>query len=110
MIRTIGLAGLIAAAALSSAPAAAKEALCYTTDDGEYPCEFEGIYGDGSFVISADGYPTFTVEMSENSTAWVFGVYEEGGRNVALPGPYYRSQDDAACWVNPDTEVELCVW
>ncbi len=33
-----------------------------------------------------------------------------GGRNVALPGPYYRASDDRACWDNPDTGDRLCVW
>ena len=110
MIKTIGFAGVVAAAAIFITPAVAKDAQCYTTDDGDYRCQFEGIYGDGSFVISAPGYPTFTVEMAENATAWVFAVFEPGGRNVALPGPYYRSQEDGACWVNPDTDVELCAW
>lgn len=92
------------------AAALAKEATCYTTDYGEYPCEFVGTAGDGSFEISAAGYPFFAVVMERPGVAWVYGTYEEGGRSVALPGPYIRSTDDPACWRNADTEVELCAW
>ncbi|MDC9825904.1 hypothetical protein PRN20_19385 [Devosia sp. ZB163] len=41
-----------------TAPAIAKDARCFTTDDGYYDCDFEPL-GDGSFEITAEGYPSF---------------------------------------------------
>ncbi len=103
------IAGIAVAVALLSAGAAhAKPAQCFTTDDGHYPCDFRGVDRAGSFVIAARGYPTYTVEVDSPGAAWVFANF--GTRNVALPGPYYRAQDDRACWVNPDTGSRICAW
>ena len=88
--------------------ALAKPAQCFTTDDGHYPCDFRGTDKAGSFVISAKGYPMFTVEIDSPGVAFIFANF--GDRNVALPGPYHRAEDDKACWVNPDTEARLCAW
>ncbi len=54
--------GLAAALALvSNGEAHAKPAQCFTTDDGHYPCDFRWLGRAGSCVITARGYPTFTV-------------------------------------------------
>ena len=91
-------------------PAFAKGATCYTSDDGEYPCRFESLDGNGSFEISADGKPTFQVWIDRPGVATVGATYEAGGRSVALPGTYYRSEDDGACWESDATDTEICAW
>ena len=91
-------------------PAFAKDADCYTTDDGDYPCKFESLDGSGSFEISADGKPTFQVWIDRPGVATVGAVYEAGGRSVSLPGTYYRSEDDGACWQSDATDTEICAW
>jgi hypothetical protein len=93
-----------------SGPALAKEARCFTTDDGEYPCAFEVLDEAGSFRISADEKPTFEVWMDAPGQAFVGAVFEPGGRSVALPGTYFRSEEDGACWVSDATETEICAW
>jgi hypothetical protein len=98
------------ALALLVAPAWAKEAKCFTSDDGEYPCVFEALDDAGSFKISAEGKPSFEVWMEAPGQAFVGAVYEPGGRSVALPGIYNRSQEDGACWVSDVTETEICAW
>ena len=101
----------VIAAALSTlgvSVAVAKPARCFTTDDGHYPCDFQATDRAGSFVLKARGYPTITVEIESAGVAWVFADF--GSRNVALPGPYYRAQDDRACWANPDTDSRVCAW
>ena len=95
---------------LADGPAAAKSARCFTTDDGEYDCTFIATDTDGSFEISAPDKPKFSIVISELGVAFVFGDYNDGGGNVALPGRYLRSQGDPACWVNEDTEAKLCAW
>jgi hypothetical protein len=89
-------------------PALAKPAQCFTTDDGHYPCNFRGLDRAGSFVVTAPGYPTITVQIESAGKAWAFADF--GTRNVALPGPYVRARDDRACWVNPDTGDRICAW
>ncbi len=105
---SLGLAafGLVLAGSLS--PALAKPADCFTTDEGHYPCDFRGADGAGSFRATAQGYPAVIVEVDSPGVAWVFKNF--GSRNVALPGPYYRAEDDPACWDNPDTGDRLCAW
>lgn len=101
---------LAVALALLAAPAFAKDATCYTTDDGEYPCSFQSLDGAGSFEISARGKPTFQVWIDSPGVASVGATFEAGGRSVALPGTYYRSEDDGACWVSDATDTEICAW
>jgi len=96
--------------ALAASPALAKEARCFTSDDGEYPCEFTSTDKQGSFEISAPGYPSFALVIDSPGVAWVYGTYEEGGKPVALPGPYLRAEDDGACWENSDTQTRICAW
>lgn len=91
-------------------PTFAKDATCFTTDDGEYSCQFEALDDGGSFRISADGKPTFEVWMDAPGQAFVGAVFEPGGRSVALPGTYIRSEQDGACWVSDATETEICAW
>ena len=103
-----GAAALAALATVLSLPALAKPADCYTTDEGNYPCDFRGIDKAGSFLLQADGYPAVTVEIESPGVAWVFKEF--GIRNVPMPGPYYRASDDRACWDNPDTGDRVCAW
>ena len=104
------LAGAAALAFAVAGPALAKDATCYTTDDGEYDCAFEALDDTGSFEISADGKPTFQLWVDAPGVATVGAVYEAGGRSVALPGTYYRSEEDGACWVSDATDTEICAW
>lgn len=107
-MRKIVLAAAVTATL--AVPAAAKDARCFTTDDGEYKCQFEFIDDAGSFRISGKGKPTFEVWVDGPGSASVSAAFEAGGRFVALPGPYERSQDDGACWVSRETETEICAW
>lgn len=105
------LAFAVAAAAgigILAGDAEAKPARCFTTDDGHYDCDFRSLDPDGSFGISAPGYPTYSVWIDSPGVAAVF--VELGGRNVSLPGFYERQRDDGACWANPETDTKLCAW
>ena len=102
--------GAVALAAMMVGPALAKDAACYTTDDGEYPCNFESLDGSGSFEISAAGKPMFQVWVDRPGEASVGAVFEAGGRSVPLPGTFHRSKDDGACWVSDETSTEICAW
>lgn len=88
-------------------PAQAGEARCNTSDDGIYACEFEQFGGDGSFIVSAPMRPTYTLEIVDDGVGEVFGDFGSGNR--FLPGPFFRSQDDPACWVSEATGFALCV-
>ena len=112
MGKRTAIAGLVGGAllVLTTSPAWAQNALCFTSDDGQYPCTFEGIEGDGSFTISAKGKPTFTVYIIGGGEADASAVFEPGGRSVSLPGPYLRSKDDPACWVSSATNTQICAW
>jgi hypothetical protein len=102
------LVSAVAIALAGTGHALAKPAQCFTTDEGHYPCDFRATDKAGSFIIRADGYPTFTIEIDSPGVAFVFADF--GNRNVALPGPYHRAEDDRACWVHPDAGSRLCVW
>jgi len=103
-----GAAAIVGGVVLAAGAAEAKPADCYTSDDGNYSCNFRGIDKAGSFTASAGGYPTITLQVESPGVAWVFKDFGDG--NVALPGPYLRARDDRACWNNPDTRDRLCVW
>lgn len=107
MIGQGALVVLLLAAGVSGT--GAKEARCFTTDDGEYACQFESLDKDGSFRISAEGKPTFEVFM-EGGQAYAGAVFTPGGRSVALPGNYSRSEKDPACWVSDETDTQICAW
>jgi hypothetical protein len=89
-----------------AAVAEAREAHCFTTDDGSFPCDFRMTDQDGSFQISAPGKPTYILNMSEKDVA--FGFAGLGARNTALPGRYVRSRDEPGCWVNDTTSAKIC--
>jgi len=109
-MKTNALCALGAALSLGLTSAAvAKDARCYTTDDGEYPCAFTSLDDNGSFEIAAPGKPTFQVWIEEG-VAFVGATYEEGGRSVPLPGDYRRSEEDGACWENSETDTRICAW
>ncbi|KKB80004.1 hypothetical protein VW35_05995 [Devosia soli] len=96
---------------MSIAPAVlAKDATCFTTDDGEYDCVFERLDDAGSFRIEAEGKPTFEMWIEEDGKGFASAVFEAGGRSVPLPGTYYRSEDDGACWESDATDTEICAW
>lgn len=100
---------LIVALALA-VPALGAEVRCYTSDDGAYDCRFERLDGQGSFRISAPGKPSFEVWIDAPGEATVGAIFEPGGRSVPLPGPYFRSRADGACWVSAATSTEICAW
>jgi hypothetical protein len=86
--------------------AEAKPAKCFTTDDGSYACEFRRTDADGSFKISAQGKPTYILNISEPGIA--FGYVNLGQRNISLPGRYLRSKSEPGCWVNDITQAKIC--
>lgn len=88
----------------------AKEARCFTTDDGEYACDFQRLDEAGSFRISAAGKPTFELWIEADGQGFVSAIYEAGGRAVPLPGTYFRAKKDRACWKSDATETEICAW
>ena len=103
------LALTLATLFLAVGTATAKPAKCFTSDDGEYSCDFKSLDKAGSFTISAAGKPTYTLEVDGPGAA--FGFADLGtGRNVALPGTFRRADDDGACWDNDVTEVRICAW
>jgi hypothetical protein len=109
-MKSMILVGAVALAFAVAGPAMAKDATCYTTDDGEYDCTFVVLDDTGSFEISARGKPTFQLWVDSPGVGFVGAVFEAGGRSVALPGTYFRSEDDGACWVSDATDTELCAW
>lgn len=108
-MKTLLLLATGVALALAATPALAKSARCFTTDDGYYTCTFKPL-GNGSFRVSAKGYPTFELDVDSPGFAYVYGQYEPGSRMVPLPGMFVRSNEDGACWNNPETETKLCAW
>jgi hypothetical protein len=90
--------------------AGAMPATCYSTDEGEYPCEFTLTDAAGSFEVSAPGHPSYALVIDSPGVGAAFVTFEPGGRSVALPWPYLRSAADPACWENPDTRASICVW
>jgi len=105
-VPVLAMLGLIAVA--FSLPAEARPAQCFTTDDGRYACDFVATDRDGSFRITARGKPTYILEMIEPGVAT--GFVNLGTRNVSLPGRFFRSTSDRACWDNDATKVRVCVW
>jgi hypothetical protein len=101
---------LAMAPGMISGTANAKDAKCFTTDDGNYPCSFESTGENGSFQISAEGKPTFQLEIDADGTAFGYGQFEPEGNFVPLPGQYTRDESDGACWNNADTDTKICAW
>jgi hypothetical protein len=88
--------------------ASAKPARCFTTDDGHFPCNFQGLDRDGSFEISAKGVPSHTLLIEQPGVA--SGYIDFGARSIALPGVYVREAADPACWANSATGTRICAW
>ncbi|XWN33297.1 MAG: hypothetical protein ROR55_09590 [Devosia sp.] len=91
-----------------SQTAEAKKARCYNSDDGDYACTFTGFGGDGSFKVSAPAKPSYSLVMEGRGVANGFADYGSGNR--ALPGPFYRSDADRACWVSDATNFTICAY
>jgi hypothetical protein len=104
-MRSVGVAGL-AVALCFCAPnvVEARPALCFTSDEGCYNCNF--VAGPkGSFTISAPGKTTVILDIDKPDVG--FGFAKLGGHNVRL-GYYHRSKADPACWEKDD--VRICAW
>jgi len=86
--------------------AEAKQARCFTSDDGDFPCEFFATDRDGSFRISAPGKPSMILNIDAPGVA--YGFVNFGERNISLPGRYLRSKTDPACWENDSTHARIC--
>lgn len=99
----IGLTLLLAVGA-----AQAKSARCFVSDEGAYPCRFKAA-GGGGFEISAPGKSWYSLVVDEKGVAFGYANYGTG-RNVALPGRFYRQADDPACWKNASTGTRICAW
>jgi hypothetical protein len=106
--RRITGAALAVALGLPALATGVINARCSTTDDGVYPCHFRNTDNRGSFEITADGKPTYTLTIDAPGVA--FGFIDLGEGNVALPGRYLRSVADRACWRNDMTDTEVCAW
>ena len=104
------LSSAVALALCIAGPAVGKDATCYTSDDGEYDCDFKALDANGSFEISADDKPTFQLWIDTPGVGFVNAIFGVGTRAVALPGTYYRSEEDGACWVSDATDTEICAW
>lgn len=98
----------LALAGLTTVPAQARPATCFTTDDGRYPCDFRPLDRNGSFSVSAAGKPVYTLWVDGPGRA--YGSLNLGGREVGLPGVYLRQGDDPACWQSDATGARICVW
>lgn len=99
---------VLAMTLLPASSAFAKPAQCFTTDEGRYSCNFKAIDRQGSFEITAKGYPKATLTVDSPGVAFV--VLTIDGKSIPLPGEYYRSQSDGACWENPELNVQICAW
>jgi len=104
-VRTGGLIA-ITALCLTICPAQARPAKCFTTDDGDFACDFQSTARDGSFRISARGKPSYLLNVDAPDTA--YGFVNVGNRNTALPGRYLRSKTDPGCWINDLTSTKIC--
>ena len=108
-MRRIVFGSALVAAMIVSSMAHAKSARCFTTDDGYYNCYFKSHGGDGSFTISAPGYPTIVMTMIRRGVGYVDANFGSG-RYVSFPGEYHRSRQDGACWISNTTGHQVCAW
>lgn len=60
----------------------------------------------GSFETTTKDKPTYILVVDQPGVA--SGFFNLGDRNVSLPGQYRRSQSDPACWLNSETDSEIC--
>lgn len=93
-----------------SAPAFAKSARCFTTDDGYFPCQFTATDKAGSFDIRSNRDPSlgYTILVDEPGFATGFVIID--GRSIPVGGMFVRQRDDGACWNNPELNVKVCAW
>jgi hypothetical protein len=101
------------AAILSSLPVVstadgARQARCFTSDDGAYSCDLRVTDALGSLLITATGKPTYILQVTDEDTAVGFAI--TGDDTVSLPAEFHRRQDDAGCWQNTLTGAEICAW
>jgi len=96
----------VAALCFAVSTAQARPAQCFTTDEGEFACDFQPTAKDGSFRISARGKPTYLLNIDAPDTA--YGFLSVGKRNTPLPGRYLRSKSEPGCWVNDVTSTKVC--
>lgn len=110
MTINLKLAGLISLTMLAAcAPTGggrSGSADCFTTDDGPYDCQVKTTDAAGSFVITAPGKPTYTMNISAPGIA--HGFVELEGRNTPLPGKFSPVSGDARCWRNDETKTKIC--
>lgn len=88
--------------------ATAKPARCFNSDDGTYPCDFQAFGGNGSFTVRAPGKPSYTLSIQSRGVADGYANYGSG--NIFIPGPFYRSNRDRACWVSNATGFQICAY
>lgn len=103
------LALLALAIMTASQPALAKEARCFTSEEGRYPCDFKFTDKAGSFETSAPGKPTMILIIDAPGVALGFADFGTG-RNVSLPGQFIQVDSDKACWLNTETADKICAW
>lgn len=107
---TLFTVAVSAAVVVLAAPASAKEARCFTTDDGNFPCNFVSIDGDGGFEITTPKKIMLRLAMDKpGETAYGFIGTPDSGF-TALPGMYQRSAKDPGCWENNTTNTQICAW
>lgn len=104
---SVVVATLVMAFALAE-QASAKPARCFTTDDGHYPCDFKALDTSGSFEVSAQGKPTYTLQVYEIGMA--SALVNLGSGNVSLPGIYVRLDREPACWESRELRTRICAW
>lgn len=104
---TTRLTILLGTLLLGANAAAAKPALCETSEEGRYPCDFRLTDDNGSFRITARGKPTYTILIDEPGRAMAF-VDLGTGRDIALPDPYRLVPGDPGCWVGEETGNRIC--
>lgn len=102
---TLILAGLLLP--LLVAPAAARPAKCFSTDDGHFDCDFQMTDAAGSFTIKG---PDATYILLIDSPGHAAGFVNLGTRNIALAGTFVRERADPACWANAELGTRICAW
>ena len=93
---------------MASTPALAKQARCYATDDGYFPCTFKATDKQGSFEVEGATTPTYILVVDQPGFA--YGFINLGNRNISIGGMFVRQEDDPACWNNPEVNTKLCAW
>lgn len=109
MKKLITAFGAAAVLTFAAGAAEARPADCTVSGGNTYVCDFSQQGGDGSFTITARGKDTYILQMNGDNTAFGFLRVRGQGRNVALPGTFFRNPSDTSCWVNDVTQVSICV-